>query len=260
MTRSLVRRLDDDDHFSVWCAPPRRRQRRVYDLADRRYSVGINAGLIALSQGTCYFPRCAIPVIVIVEKRPVLNLQRAHIVSAKRGGPRDVAHMDDEDRNSFDNLILLCNPHHLLVDKLERDRYPEDMLRQWKAEREALGIGALRGLGDLTEERLSEVIVDALDEKLAAVNRAVERLEHSDRETAQVLRGVLDGLNKYQVAGPYLDMDAISMLDRAARALSNSANMDVAGTLNMAADKLVNLPDTVALLASTVDRMPREYG
>ena len=45
---------------------------------------------------------------------------------------RYVADMTDDQRRSFPNLVLLCNPHHKLVDKVRPDDYSVEDLEQWK--------------------------------------------------------------------------------------------------------------------------------
>jgi hypothetical protein len=79
--------------------------------------------------------------------------------------------MSDEDRASFDNLVLLCKPHHELVDRIDPDRFPVDVLRKWKTDREGPGVAALRGLRGLTESRLEEMLEKAI--RTAGPQRAV---------------------------------------------------------------------------------------
>lgn len=228
-------------------------------VAGRSYSIGVTAALVSLSQGTCYYPKCTIPTIVIAKDRPVLNLHRSHIVAAEPGGPRDEPTYTVEQRNRFENLILLCYPHHLLVDKLEPGNFPTHALLQWKQDREEPGLAVLNGLHGLTEERLQELLSNALDTQIASVKDAVDRLEQYDLETAQVLRGLIANLDQYQLAGSYLNLDAITMLDSAARSIRQSMDPDIVIQLNTAADKLANLPDMVAMLSDVLRRMPREY-
>jgi hypothetical protein len=45
------------------------------------------------------------------------------------------------------------------------------------------------------------------------INDAVDWRERSDRETAALLRTLLDNVNKYQAAGGYLDMDTVTRLN-----------------------------------------------
>ncbi len=67
--------------------------------------------------------------------------------------------MDDETRRSFANLILLCHPHHKLVDRLEPERFPAKVLLDWKEAREAQGFGR-DVASQLSESQLSDMIED----------------------------------------------------------------------------------------------------
>lgn len=207
-------------------------------MAGRSYPTGVTAALISLSQGSCYYPKCTVPTIVIVKERPVLNLHRSHIVSAEPGGPRDDPTYTKEQRNRFENLILLCFPHHLLIDKLEPENFPQDVLLQWKQEREKPGLSVLNSIRGLTEERLQELLSNAIDQQIASVRDAVDRLERYDLETAQVLRSLIANLDQYQFVGSYLNLDAITILDNAAKNLRLSLSPDTVTILDQAATKI----------------------
>jgi hypothetical protein len=60
----------------------------------------------------------------------------AHIHAAKSGGPRYNPNQGDE-RKEASNAIWLCHDCSDLVDK-DEDRYPADLLRQWKADHERM--------------------------------------------------------------------------------------------------------------------------
>ena len=137
----------------------------------RDYSTGTERALVALSQGTCYFPDCPVPTIVFVEGEPVTNVEFAHICGAKPGAPRFDPTMSDQERRSYDNLVLLCKPHHVLVDRIHPDRFPTHVVKKWKTDREGPGIAALRGLQGLTEGRLEEMLEAAI--RTAGPQRAV---------------------------------------------------------------------------------------
>jgi hypothetical protein len=129
----------------------------------RDYSAGTERALFLLAQRTCYYPECPTPVITFVEEGvPVVNVQIAHISGAKLGSARFDPAMSDKERAAFDNVMLLCKPHHNLVDRIEPDRFPTDMLKKWKADREGPGNAALRGLQGLTEDRLEEMLEAAI--------------------------------------------------------------------------------------------------
>ena len=66
---------------------------------------------------------------------PVFRLEIAHIRAENEGGPRYDKGYGDPD--VFDNLLLMCNMHHKMIDKIEPDRHPVDRLEGWKRAREA---------------------------------------------------------------------------------------------------------------------------
>lgn len=102
----------------------------------RDYTDTTRTALAVLSRGSCYFPGCERPVIVMLDDEPYVDVQIAHIYDANVGNRHD-PNMTDDQRRDFSNLILLCKPHHNLVDKRHPDRFPAQVLRAWKSEREA---------------------------------------------------------------------------------------------------------------------------
>ena len=121
------------------------------------YRSGTRSALFQMAKGTCYFPDCETPTIVFVKSgQPSVNVHIAHIEGAEFGSARYNEKMTNEERRSFPNLLLLCVPHHDLVDHKEPGQYTVEMLREWKAAREMATTGAdaaeLRGI---TEETLA---------------------------------------------------------------------------------------------------------
>jgi len=127
----------------------------------RDYSAGTRPALAALSRGSCYYPDCTTPIIEFIDGEPFVNFQIAHIRDAKPGN-RYVPDMSDDERRAFANLVLLCKPHHTLVDKTHPERFRIEDLQKWKADRESSGVDALADLRGLTESRLEELITDAV--------------------------------------------------------------------------------------------------
>lgn len=113
-----------------------------------------------MARGTCYFPDCETPTIVFVKPgQPSVNVHIAHIEGAEIGSARYNEKMTNEERRSFANLLLLCVPHHDLVDHKEPDQYTVEMLRGWKASRERSTTGAdAAELRAFTEETLKAAI------------------------------------------------------------------------------------------------------
>ena len=59
-----------------------------------------------------------------------------HIYAASDNGPRGKPGLTAAERNSPDNLVLMCGHHHPLVDK-QWETYPADLLKAWKEKHEA---------------------------------------------------------------------------------------------------------------------------
>lgn len=134
-------------------------------MAERRHRAGVYAALMVLSRGTCYKPGCPVPTVVeVAPGLPVVNLEIAHICALKATGARYDELPDGLQRDSFTNLILLCHPHHLLIDKVAKDKYSADTLRAWKSEREKGRQAELSTLTNVTDEGLQDLIAEAIQD------------------------------------------------------------------------------------------------
>jgi hypothetical protein len=169
----------------------------------RRYTHGVRFALAALCGGTCYWPGCGEPVVRFVDDDAISNLQIAQIAGATPGGPRYVATMRDEERKAFANLILLCHPHHTIVDKLRPEDFSISTLQKWKASREAMNQEALSRLREVTPDTLQTMLADALKERDERLDDAIEQLQHVNAEAAQLLQSVLDELEVLRHANTY---------------------------------------------------------
>lgn len=87
--------------------------------------------LFAHSGNQCAFPTCTTP---IVESETVLG-EICHIAAASAQGPRYNPAQTDEQRNGFDNLILLCPTHHTVIDA-DLEAYTVNRLKNMKASHE----------------------------------------------------------------------------------------------------------------------------
>lgn len=83
--------------------------------------------LFSMSGNECAFTDCTNPHVI----EGVVVGKIAHIAAAEMDGPRYDVGMTDEERRSFDNLIVLCPTHHDIVDKLP-DKYDVAFLMNLK--------------------------------------------------------------------------------------------------------------------------------
>ncbi|WP_442542589.1 hypothetical protein ACSBOX_11605 [Arthrobacter sp. KN11-1C] len=128
----------------------------------RSYSSATVRALFTLSGTTCYFPDCPRSVVTFIDDEPFTEVQIAHIRAASSDGPRYDPDMTDDERRAFANLILLCTPHHELVDKRHPERYSVETLVEWKTGREtAMGIER-QNLAGVNEDGLIEAILAAI--------------------------------------------------------------------------------------------------
>jgi hypothetical protein len=195
----------------------------------REYSRSTIFTLATLGEGRCYWPKppCNAPVTVIISGEPVSNLQIAHIRAAKSNGPRYVEGMSDDDRRSWKNLILLCTPHHNMIDKIRPDDYSIEELERWKSERETGGLARLKGLRDLTEDRLQEMLSYSMKEANKEIRDMLAQQRPIDSDAAMLL----------SEAANHLNMTTAETLHEASSLLAPALN-DYAELLHQAAEKL----------------------
>ena len=179
----------------------------------RNYPSGVRTALIALSGGTCYFPDCREPVVRFVNGSPIPHLEVAHIVASSDDGPRGDHWVAPDDRDLFENLILLCPEHHKLVDDRNRWRqYPKEMLRQWKNNREEGAQDSLAGLREISPAQLRELVSEAVTARDENLEDLARRLSGVNTEDAASIRAVLEELRRFQgdefIAASYRMQDA----------------------------------------------------
>ena len=68
--------------------------------------------LCLVSGNQCAFPKCSETMVLGTS----IVGEVCHIKGASPEGPRYDLNQTDEDRHGFDNLLLLCRPHHKVID------------------------------------------------------------------------------------------------------------------------------------------------
>lgn len=90
--------------------------------------------LFALSGNICAYPGCLLP---IVESAGTITGEVCHVRARNQRGPRFDPAQTEEERRSFDNLILLCRHHHKIIDS-EPEIYTVEALQEMKAIHESV--------------------------------------------------------------------------------------------------------------------------
>lgn len=88
--------------------------------------------LFALSGNQCAHPECN---NLLIDPSGTVLAEICHIEAAEEKGPRFNPQQTDEERRGFENLMLLCSIHHILIDD-QPENYPVASLKKWKEEHE----------------------------------------------------------------------------------------------------------------------------
>lgn len=101
-------------------------------------TIKTNRMLWGRAASRCSFPDCRRELVIdsLETDDPSLVGEAAHIVAEQPSGPRGDSPLTFEQRNTYSNLILLCNVHHKLVDD-QTTTYPVERLQSMKADHEA---------------------------------------------------------------------------------------------------------------------------
>lgn len=99
--------------------------------------IDVLRALFARSGNQCAFPGCTQPLINAKDK---FIAQVCHIEAASEGGERYNPNGNDEYRRSYENLLLLCYPHHIETNDV--DEYPVERLLEIKREHEQMFLKA----------------------------------------------------------------------------------------------------------------------
>jgi hypothetical protein len=89
--------------------------------------------LFARSGNQCAFPGCNHPIF---NSNNQLIVQVCHIEAAEKGGERFNPNSNDEYRRSYENLLILCYPHHIETNDVEE--YPVERLKEMKNKHEQM--------------------------------------------------------------------------------------------------------------------------
>lgn len=108
----------------------------------RDYTPSTLKRLHMLSGNECAAPDCN--KTLIARDGHTLISKICHIEAADKKGPRYRKSMTDDERRCFDNLILLCDECHNMVDNFaNEEKYTVSLLKQWKTEHEGLYLSKL---------------------------------------------------------------------------------------------------------------------
>jgi len=100
-------------------------------------TIKTNRMLWGRAASRCALPECRRELVIdaVDTDDPSLVGEAAHIVAEEPNGPRGNATLPIEQRNKYENLILLCNVHHKQIDD-QTTYFTVDRLKTMKADHE----------------------------------------------------------------------------------------------------------------------------
>jgi hypothetical protein len=99
----------------------------------RNISPAVTLHLYVRAGGRCEFDGCPEYLMEHPTTSTIGNFaQQAHIYAFSEGGPRGSGEGRPEDVNGIANLMLLCPRCHHLIDKVDPEKYPVEVLRKFK--------------------------------------------------------------------------------------------------------------------------------
>lgn len=124
--------------------------------------------LYGKSGNICAFPDCLKTNINETTNENLSDI--AHIKAYNPTGPRYDSSLKDEDKNSVDNLLILCRKHHKEIDHDNPSNYPVEDLQKMKQDHES----KVHTYYLISKEGLLSVI-DGLEKELITKNQIVEQ-------------------------------------------------------------------------------------
>lgn len=129
----------------------------------RQYKPSTIRRLDTLSGNQCAAPDCTRSLIARDNESIVSKI--CHIEAASENGPRFNPNMDDDERRHFDNLILLCDECHTIIDSKENEKkYPVEILREWKLNHESKRLNELNANTSLLRIAINQISEENFDD------------------------------------------------------------------------------------------------
>ena len=152
----------------------------------RDYKPSTVKRLHTLSGNQCAAPDCT--HVLIARDGETIISKICHIEAASADGARWNPDMDDDQRRHFDNLILLCDECHCIIDNKENEaKYPVPLLKQWKKQHESTMtysyLNEHPSLLNMVISAISEIELDAEEENSSPNMEAFkieEKIKHND--------------------------------------------------------------------------------
>lgn len=160
----------------------------------RQYKPSTVRRLDTLSGNECAHPNCS--KRLIAEDGVSIISKICHIAAASEEGPRYDKDMTDDDRRGYDNLILLCDEHHVIIDnKLNEKTYTTILLKTWKNDHEKKILELISNKNLLSKHPLSlNKVINSIGKKMDDILDLTEATNAPNTE----LKIEFNNINRYE--------------------------------------------------------------
>lgn len=131
--------------------------------------------LFALSGNCCAFPKCQEQII---NDHGSIVGEICHIEAAEKGGERYNPNQTDEERRSFENLILLCANHHKETNNV--NAFSPETLKEMKSSHERKNIHHPQSV---TEEQIGKALEKYMEQHNVNSENATQFNNQADNQT-----------------------------------------------------------------------------
>lgn len=114
--------------------------------------------LFAISNNRCAFPKCT-QVLCDLKTGLVIG-EICHIKARNEDGPRYDKSQSEDERNGFENLILLCPNHHTIIDA-DTEAYTNERLLNMKSQHELASQKEIECPDNIVNQFISSLTISA---------------------------------------------------------------------------------------------------
>ncbi|MEO9533219.1 MAG: hypothetical protein ABJG68_09795 [Crocinitomicaceae bacterium] len=167
--------------------------------------------LFAFSGNQCAHPHCE--RMMIGEDQITVVGKVCHIEAASKKGPRFNISMNDDQRRDFENLILMCDEHHSIIDNPKNEgKFPKELIKEWKTEHQRKNISKAIDIDDkLVREAINSIsnsIINSTEIVNSGNNNRTEihnyfNEHHNDSEDFSIVQEIFEHAIKMASISPH---------------------------------------------------------
>lgn len=176
---------------------------RVTEKA-RQYKRTTIRRLDTLSGNQCAAPECDKPLIAKDGESIVSKI--CHIEAASPKGARYNSNMTDEERRHYDNLLLLCDECHVIVDnKANVPKYTVALLCAWKKNHESIQLAKLAADTSLLAMAINAITKANFDSEQKTTSSSPQSFEIQENIDYNAVKRNKSVLEEYKVFNAKID-------------------------------------------------------